>query len=156
VKEGEKIVLDSDAIRQEVDQDRIDFICQVGGVDRAWAKLELQQEEIPFYFLYSIRTAEEMRNRGLASNLLKKVNSFLEEKNIPGVLINFIKLGSTDKNKEGLDKIYSKNKWREILGENSNIYMFQPKNIDNEKIEKLIDFFKKKVEEVNSNIGKLG
>jgi len=155
VKEGEKIIFDNSQIREEIDQNKVNFIHQVDGVDKAWVKLELQQEEIPFYFLYSIRTDEETRNRGLAGNLLKKVNNFLEEKETPGILINFIKLGSADKNVEGLYNIYSKNGWREILGKDSDMYMFQPKNMDSKKIKKLTDFLGKKMKEFNSNNSKL-
>jgi hypothetical protein len=155
VKEGEKIIFDNSQIREEIDQNKVNFIHQVDGVDKAWAKLELQQEEIPFYFLYSIRTDEETLNRGLAGNLLKKVNNFLEEKETPGILINFIKLGSADKDVEGLYNIYSKNGWREILGKDSDWYMFQPKNMDSKKIKKLTDFLGKKMKEFNSNNSKL-
>lgn len=125
--------------------DKVVFSFEINGQGVGKAVLDFYNNfEIPFYSLTSLRVEDGFRNRRIGTNLLRKVNSFLEERKMAGVLINIIP-ENTDELKI-VHKIYSKNGWREVIQRGTNAYVFQPKSIENTQVDRIIKFVTKNSE----------
>jgi RimJ/RimL family protein N-acetyltransferase len=138
----ERLVFDQSKVIANKNSDGVvEFNFRLNQKKVAWAKLEFfDDSEIPFYYLTSLYTEEKMRNKGLATDLLKAANDFLEKEKSLGLLVNTIPKREDNK---GIHQIYIKNGWREIeLQSEGNIYMFQPKTVDDSQAIKLENYLK--------------
>jgi RimJ/RimL family protein N-acetyltransferase len=143
----EQLVFDQSKIIANKNSDRVvEFNFRLNQKRVAWAKLEFfNDSEIPFYYLISLYTEEKMRNKGLATDLLKATNDFLEKEKSLGLLVNTIPKREDNK---GVHQIYTKNGWREVgLQTGGNIYMFQPETVDDNQAVKLENYLKEMEEE---------
>lgn len=91
--------------------------------------------EISFYFLTSLKVEDGFKNQRVGTSLLKKVNTFLEEQETLGLLINFIPEDTNES--KSVHEIYSKNGWKEIGQKGTNVYVFQPKSIGDTQVDRL-------------------
>lgn len=125
--------------------EKIVFSFKENGVVVGKATLDLFDDfDVPFYSLTSLRVEDKFRNQRIGTNLLRWVNSFLEEQKMIGVLINIIP-EKTDQSKL-IHEIYSKNGWQEIIDKGTNVYVFQPKSVENTQVDRIISFLKKNSE----------
>jgi predicted GNAT family acetyltransferase len=97
-----------------------------------YAEFDYRNDPFPFYYISLIFVDREQRQKGFGSEILRKLNKFLDEKGRAGFLINAISYKNPARN------MYAEHGW-ELLPGKEDYYVYNlPKDLEPGRLEKAL------------------
>jgi ribosomal protein S18 acetylase RimI-like enzyme len=104
---------------------------ELGGQEVGYAEMLYFSEPTRFFYLDFVRVKPENRGLRLGSYIVESVNKFLDQKKLPGVLMNIIK------SDEAATGIYERHGWQTTEFDNFMIYSPR-KKMPSEMVKKMV------------------